>query len=111
MKTVFAAAALGVMTAMAAPAIAGDVPSEVYDDSNKHYLDYKTSISEAKRELKSDLARANDEADRIDAYAEYEAELADADSDFRKEMAERGVVVPRGEVLIETGEVAMYSPR
>jgi hypothetical protein len=33
--------------------------------------------------------------------AEYEAEIADADKDFRKEMAERGVVLPKGTVIVE----------
>jgi hypothetical protein len=89
---------------LATPAIAKDRVDPVFDDSNSHYLDYKTSISEAKRELRKDLADAKDEADRVDAYAEYEAELADAEKDFRKEMAERGIVVPRGQVIIEDGE-------
>ena len=103
-----AAAALAAVTA--APALADDRAAWIYDDSNHHYLDYKTSISEAKRELRKDLADANDEADRVDAYAEYEAELADADKDFRKEMAEKGIVIPAGRVTVET-EVSMLSPR
>ena len=67
--------------------------SAVYDDSNSHYLDYKTDLSEARRELRKDLARANDQADRVDAWAEYRREVADARHDFAKEMAERGVIV------------------
>jgi hypothetical protein len=102
MKTLVTAAVA--MTVLAAPALAKDRPDPVFDDSNSHYLDYKTSISEAKRELRKDLADARDEADRVDAYAEYKAELADAEKDFRKEMAERGIVVPRGQVIIEDGE-------
>ena len=100
------AAALAVL---AVPAMARDRAKPVYDDSNSHYLDYKTSISEAKRELRKDLRDADDEADRIDAYAEYEAEVADAEKDFRKEMAERGVRVPAGRVSVT--EVSMLSPR
>ena len=73
----------------------------VYSDHNSHYLDYKTSISEAERELVSDLADADDASDRMRARDEYERELADAESDFRKEMAERGVRVPRGRVIAE----------
>ncbi|UUX98137.1 hypothetical protein [Sphingomonas sp. J315] len=96
------------MTLLASPALARDVAhAEVFTDSNSHYLDYKTSISEAKRELRKDLARANDEADRIDAIAEYEAEIADAEKDFRKEMAERGVVLPKGSVIVEE-DVAVF---
>ncbi|PKP92355.1 MAG: hypothetical protein CVT77_09235 [Alphaproteobacteria bacterium HGW-Alphaproteobacteria-16] len=105
MRTIHAAAA-ALAVAIAAPALAQDRPDPVFSDSNSHYLDYKTSISEAKRELESDLARANDEADRVEAYAEYEAELADADKDFRKEMAERGVVLPKGTVIVDE-DVAM----
>mgnify|MGYP003578083489 CR=1 FL=1 len=106
--TITAAAALAAHTA--APALAHDrddlLADRIYDDSNSHYLDYKTSISEAKRELRKDLADADDEADRVDAYAEYEAELADADKDFRKEMAEKGIRIPAGRVMVET-EVSM----
>lgn len=90
------------MTMLASPALARDVATEaIYTDSNSHYLDYKTSISEAKRELRKDLARADDPSDRIEAMAEYEAEIADAEKDFRKEMAERGVVLPKGTVIVE----------
>lgn len=98
------------LVALTVPALAHDRAKPVFDDSNSHYLDYKTSISEAKRELKSDLARANDEADRVDAYAEYEAELADAEKDFRKEMAERGVRIPAGRVTVES-DLSMVTPR
>lgn len=100
------AAALAVLTM---PALAHDRAKPVYDDSNHHYLDYKTSISEAKRELRKDLRDADDEADRVDAYAEYEAEVADAEKDFRKEMAEKGYRIPAGRVTVT--EVSMLSPR
>lgn len=91
-------------TLVAAPSLARDrgrVP--VYSDSNSHYLDMKTDLSEARRELRKDLARANDAADREDAWSEYRREVADARHDFRKEMAERGVVIRdrRGRVTVE----------
>ena len=60
------------------------------NDSNPWWVDYKTDISEAKRELRSDLRRATDLEDRIDAKEEYRREIADAKYDYRKEMAERG---------------------
>ena len=60
------------------------------NDSNPWWIDYKTDISEAKRELRSDLARATDYEDRVDAREEYRREIADAKYDYRKEMAERG---------------------
>ncbi|KZE16318.1 MULTISPECIES: hypothetical protein [Sphingomonas] len=94
-----AAAATAVI---ATPSLAKDrrtVP--VYSDYNPYYLDYKTDISEAKRELRKDLARADDAADREDAWAEYRREIADAKHDFRKEMAERGMIVRNGRVTVE----------
>ena len=104
MKIIATLAIAGTALALAGPAAAHDGKgkriSAVYDDSNPHYLDYKTDISEAKRELRKDLARADDEADRIDAWAEYRREVADARHDFRKEMAERGVRVRRGTVRL-----------
>ena len=93
-KTMLALAAAG--TVVATPALAGDRNrAPIYSDSNSHYLDYKTDISEAKRELRSDLARADDDADREDAWAEYRREIADAKHDFRKEMAEEGRPIRR----------------
>ena len=109
MRTLYTAAT-ALVAVTAAPALADDRGRHIYDDSNHHYLDYKTSISEAQRELRKDLADADSEADRVDAYAEYEAEVADADKDFRKEMAEKGIRIPAGRVMVET-EVSMRSPR
>ncbi|QUL38070.1 hypothetical protein [Erythrobacter sp. JK5] len=85
-------------TLVAAPLAAHDriivdgyrAPPSPNNDSNKWWLDYKTDISEAKRELRSDLRRATDEEDRRDAYAEYRREIADARYDYSKEMNERG---------------------
>ena len=40
--------------ALASPAIAGDrLRGPIYSDSNHFYLDYKTDLSEARRELAS----------------------------------------------------------
>ena len=60
------------------------------NDTNSFWLDYKTDVSEAKRELLSDLERATDEEDRREAYGEYFIELRDARADYREEMTERG---------------------
>ncbi|MEP2735880.1 MAG: hypothetical protein ABJP34_06240 [Erythrobacter sp.] len=60
------------------------------NDHNKWWLDYRTDISEAERELASDLRRATDQEDRRDAYEEYHNEIRDARKDYRKEMVERG---------------------
>ena len=85
--------AAGATFAIAGPAVAKSYTYPVFSDSNPRYLDYKTDLSEARRELRNDLRRANDPADRVDAWAEYRREVADAKHDFRKEMAERGVNV------------------
>ena len=68
----------------------------VYSDSNHFWLDYKTDISEAQRELQSDLRHAHTMAAHERAWDEYHRELADARHDFRQAMAKRGVyVTPR----------------
>jgi hypothetical protein len=106
MKMIAALAVASTALAAAAPATAGDRAKRitaVYDDSNPYWLDYKTDISEAKRELRKDPARADDEGDRIDAWHEYRREVADARYDFQKEMAERGVTVSR-RGLVSVGE-------
>lgn len=92
MKTALFLAA-GTLLASTAPAFAKEYTYPVYSDSNPRYLDYKTDLSEARRELRNDLRNANDPGDRIDAWSEYRREVADARHDFRKEMAERGVVI------------------
>ncbi len=97
--TLLLAATAAALTAT--PLLARDRSVPVYSDYNPYYLDYKTDISEAKRELRSDLRRARDAASREDAWAEYHREVADARNDFRKEMAERGMVVRRGRVTVE----------
>lgn len=100
MKTLFLAA--GAMLAAAAlPASAGTYRGPVYSDSNPWYLDYKTSLSEARRELRNDLRGASNEADRVAAWAEYRHEVADARKDFEQEMADRGVKIRRGRVIVE----------
>lgn len=99
MKIIAALAIAGTALVVALPADAGNKNKfayGVYSDSNPYYLDYKTDLSEAKRELRKDLARANDESDRVDAWAEYHREIADAKHDFAKEMAERGYAVAEG---------------
>lgn len=68
------------------------------DDSNSYWLDYKTDVSEAKRELRKDLRRAKKPSDRREAWAEYRREIADAGKDFRKEMREKGYSVGAVEV-------------
>ncbi|MBS0504365.1 MAG: hypothetical protein JSS55_11300 [Proteobacteria bacterium] len=96
MRPIFAALIL-----LAAPAAAHDysrAQPAPRDDSNSYWLDYKTDVSEARRELRKDLRRAKKESDRREAWAEYRRELADAGRDYRKEMHEKGYAV--GEVIV-----------
>ena len=91
---------------LATPALAGrsanrDIAAP-QDDSNSYWLDYKTDISEAKRELSSDLRDADDESDRERAWTEYRREIAVAKSDYSKEMLEKGYRV--GTVTVEDAD-------
>ncbi|MEM1132347.1 MAG: hypothetical protein AAGH53_05380 [Pseudomonadota bacterium] len=69
------------------------LPTAPNNDTNKFWLDYRTDVSEAERELDSDLRRATDEEDRREAWAEYYNELRDAKKDYAEEMTERGYIV------------------
>jgi hypothetical protein len=92
----------GLAIAIASPALAADdidraawrnAEPAPQEDWNSYWLDYKTDISEAKRELRKDLRRAKTPSDRREAWAEYRREVADAQKDYRKEMREKGYVV------------------
>ena len=72
------------------------------NEMNPWWRDYQTDLSEARRELASDLRRANDAGDRRDAYAEHEREVLDGNSDYQKEMVERGY--PVGTVTYEPAD-------
>ncbi|NJC32530.1 hypothetical protein GGR88_000004 [Sphingomonas jejuensis] len=64
-------------------------PALASDRRDTHWLDYRTDIAEARRELASDLRRADTRQDRNEAYAEYRRELADARRDYNQEVRER----------------------
>lgn len=95
--------ALTLGATLAAPALAHDSPA-VGDPDNAYWRDYQTDLSEARRELSSDLRRAKKPSDREEAWTEYRRELADARSDYRKEMIEKGYRVGSVEVLDDTEE-------
>jgi hypothetical protein len=95
--------ALAASAALASPAFANRGPAP-QDDRNSHWLDYKTDLSEAKRELASDLRRAKKPSDRAEAEAEYQREVADARSDYTKEMIEKGYRMGTVEVLDDDGD-------
>lgn len=113
-KPIFTAAAVFAAMTAAPAAFAGsdqgrDKYEGVFDDSNAHYLDYKTDLSEARRELKNDLEGASSDADRAEVISEFEREIADAENDFIKEMAEDGVVLRRGIVTVEPEVAALVA--
>ena len=89
--------ALSLSALVAVPALAHDHPR---GDADLSYLrDYQTDLSEAKRELRSDLRRAENPSDRAEAWAEYRREVADAKNDYNKEMIEKGYYRGTVEVL------------
>ncbi len=65
---------------------------------NRLWFDYRINVTEAQKELTSDLRHAGDIEDRRDAWEEYAVELRHERRHYIKEMAERGY---RGTVTIE----------
>ena len=57
---------------------------------NRHWFDYRIDITEAQKELRSDLNRASDLEDMRDAWEEYGDELRKERIHYIEEMAERG---------------------
>lgn len=65
---------------------------------NSLWFDYRIDVTEAQKELSSDLRRASDVEDLRDAWEEYASELRHEREDYIHDMAERGY---RGYVTIE----------
>ena len=57
---------------------------------NSLWFDYRIDITEAQKELRSDLRRASDLEDTRDAWEEYARELRSERKHYIEEMAERG---------------------
>lgn len=57
---------------------------------NALWFDYRIDVTEAQKELTSDLARASDLEDRRDAWEEYARELKHEREDYIHDMAKRG---------------------
>lgn len=57
---------------------------------NRLWFDYRIDITEAQKELSSDLKRASDIEDRRDAWEEYARQLREEREDYVKAMAKRG---------------------
>lgn len=65
---------------------------------NHLWFDYRIDITEAQKELASDLRHADDVEDRRDAWEEYARELRHERIDYVRDMARRGY---RGVVTLE----------
>lgn len=57
---------------------------------NNLWFDYRIDITEAQKELKSDLNRASDLEDLRDAWEEYAEELREEREHYVKKMAKKG---------------------
>lgn len=66
------------------------INSPIAGIENKFWFDYRIDITEAQKELTSDLRRASDVEDLRDAWEEYGHELKNEREHYIKEMAERG---------------------
>lgn len=72
--------------------------SPVAGIENSLWFDYRINVTEAQKELTSDLRHASDIEDQRDAWEEYAHELRHERRHYIEEMAERGF---RGTVTIE----------
>lgn len=68
---------------------------------NSLWFDYRINVTEAQKELSSDLGDVSDLEDRRDAWEEYAHELKDERLDYVEEMAERGYRNGTVRVLID----------
>jgi len=66
------------------------ITSPIAGIENSLWFDYRINVTEAHKELSSDLRRASDFEDERDAWEEYGDELAGERKHYVKEMAERG---------------------
>ncbi len=57
---------------------------------NNLWFDYRIDVTEAQKELTSDLRRASDIEDQRDAWSEYAHELKHEREDYIHDMAKRG---------------------
>ena len=66
------------------------ITSPIAGIENRFWFDYRIDITEAQKELTSDLRRASDIEDLRDAWEEYGTELRHERIDYIEDMAERG---------------------
>lgn len=69
---------------------------------NSLWFDYRIDVTEAQKELKSDLGKASDLEDLRDAWEEYAVELRHEREDYVHDMAKRGYRM--GEVTMVPAE-------
>ena len=69
---------------------------------NRFWFDYRIDITEAQKELKSDLRKADDIEDRREAWEEYGKELRHERIDYIEDMAKKGYRM--GEVTVLPAE-------
>lgn len=94
---------LGLLATAGQAAISGLIEEKVAHDEerliinapiagieNRLWFDYRIDITEAQKELRSDLNRASDIEDERDAWEEYARELRKERIHYIEEMAERG---------------------
>lgn len=74
------------------------IPSPIAGIENALWFDYLIDVTEAQKELKSDLGKADDIEDLRDAWEEYGQELRYERIDYIEDMAERGYRM--GEVTV-----------
>ena len=75
------------------------IHSPIAGIQNSLWFDYRIDVTEAQKELASDLRRASDVEDRRDAWEEYGVELRKERFHYIEEMAERGYRM--GSVTVE----------
>ena len=66
------------------------IQSPIAGIQNSLWFDYRIDVTEAQKELASDLRRASDIEDQRDAWEEYGVELRKERFHYIEEMAERG---------------------
>ncbi len=75
------------------------ITSPIAGIENSLWFDYRIDVTEAQKELSSDLRRASDLEDLRDAWEEYARELKHEREDYIKDMAKRGYRQGRVDIL------------
>lgn len=92
---IFAASAQAALPILFEEALAREEEKRIFQNpiagiENKYWFDYRIDITEAQKELHSDLGKADDVEDLRDAWEEYANELRSEREDYTRKMAKRG---------------------